>query len=216
MSRKNCPNCDKPQASDAKFCSDCGSPMSVKKAADRKPTASKKSSSRDLIIIVTAIVVVAGAFLIYKYQQSSPQEAMVDNPHQGVEGTGGMGAIPGMPTDYESLVAMGHQTMDQGNYAMAAESYRRALALNGESPDLRTDYGACLHGMGLPQRALEEFHKVIKEHPEHGIANFNIGVTYYTMGQVDSARVYWNQYLAIEPDGSASAQAKQYLMDTEG
>jgi len=209
MSRKNCPSCNKSQPSDARFCPDCGAPMSKKKVAVASAAKPSKSSMRDTLIIVAAIVVVGGGFLLYKSSQAPPPPPVAqDPPHQGMEG---MEALADMPTDYGSLIAVGNQTMDQGNFAVAAESYRRALAINGESPDLRTDYGACLHGMGLPHRAIEEFHTVIAEHPEHRIANYNLGIVYFSQNVADSARFYFEKYLTVDPNGGAAAQAKSYL-----
>ena len=89
--------------------------------------------------------------------------------------------IPGgFPSDYEGLVRMGNEAMDAAQYAMAAEAYKRALAIDSSSLAVRTDFGACLHGMGLPQRALEELRKVIAADPAHVIANFNMGVVHMT------------------------------------
>ena len=191
--------------------------MSKKKAEAVQKKPSGKSSMRDGLIIAAAIVIVGGGFLFYKSSQSvPPQPVAEDSPHQAIDGMAGMGALANMPQDYNSLVAIGNQTMDQGNYAMAAESYRRALAIDGESPNVRTDYGACLHGMGLPERAIEEFYTVIVTHPEHGIANFNLGIVYYTLNNSDSARFYWEKYLSVEPNGGAAEQAREYLKTLDG
>ena len=124
--------------------------------------------------------------------------------HPDVEGMGAMAAaFANLPTDYDGLVQMGNQTMDQGNYPMAAECYKRALAINGQSTDVRTDYGACLHGMGLADRAIAEFNKVLLEIPNHSVATYNLGIVYYNEKQYDSAKVYWNRYLELEPNGPA-------------
>ncbi len=120
------------------------------------------------------------------------------------------------PQDYESLVAMGHQYMDAENYTIAAESYRRALAIE-DNVDIRVDFGTCLHGMGLSGRALEEFRKVLRMEPDHGIANFNMAVVSYAVGQPDSARAYAKRYLELEPNGRAAPTALQILevLDSE-
>jgi Tfp pilus assembly protein PilF len=106
--------------------------------------------------------------------------------------------------------------MDQRNFPLAAECYKRALAIDGTSLDVRVDYGACLHGMDLPLRAKDEFQMVLAENPLHAVANFNLGITYYTLNQIDSAQIYWKKYLAIDPNGNAAATARQLLQETGG
>jgi tetratricopeptide (TPR) repeat protein len=78
---------------------------------------------------------------------------------------------------------------------------------------VQVDYGACLHGMGLPQRAIEEFNRVLKEHPSHALAAFNLGIVYYDLNEFDSARVYLQRSLDIDPDSKAAEGARQLLQD---
>jgi Tfp pilus assembly protein PilF len=106
--------------------------------------------------------------------------------------------------------------MDHENFPVAAECYRRALALDGSSTDVRSDYGSCLHGMGLPQRAIDEFRKVLAQDPKHTICNFNLGVVFNEMKLTDSARYYWNKYLKMEPQGKAADAARQLLKEIGG
>jgi len=121
-----------------------------------------------------------------------------------------------LPNDYATLVSMGNQFMDERNFTVAAEIYRRALSIDGTSPDVRTDYGACLHGMGLAEQALQEFSQVVRNHPEHSVAHYNLAIVYNELGQIDSARYYWQTFLDLEPDGRGSDAARQYLKGLEG
>ena len=169
-------------------------------------------------------MVIAGVLLIFTIGYiilRSPQEmpAPPAQPQQQTSQTG-MGdmaaAMPDLPGDYDGLVTAGNTFMDQGNYAIAAEAYRRALDIDGSSVDVRTDFGACLHAMGLPERALEEFHKVLQRDPNHAIAHFNLGIVYYEKQQSDSARFYWNKYLSLEPSGRAADAARDLLKQLDG
>lgn len=176
-------------------------------------------SYKDTIIIVAVLVVVAGGYLIFSRRQGPPEQQTSEfNSHPEVEGMdrGAMASMLSFPKDYESLVQMGNETMDQGNFPVAAESYKRALAIKGDDPNVRTDYGACLHGMGLPHRALEEFRTVLADHPLHAIANFNMGIVFYNEQQTDSARVYWEKYLEIDPQSNMAGQVRQYLQQIGG
>jgi tetratricopeptide (TPR) repeat protein len=103
--------------------------------------------------------------------------------------------------------------MDSFNYAVAAECYRRALDLDDRSADVRCDFGACLHAMGLPQRALEEFRIVLAAEPTHQVVHFNLGIVHYDLGRLDSARYYWEALLALNPDERAAERVRELLRD---
>ncbi len=216
MSLKKCTNCGTEIPENGKFCPDCGNPIAAK-MAPQKTGKTKNTSMRDNIIIIGVIVLVAVAFYIMKSpsqpeQPVQQQNTQDENPHADA---GMMGAIPNMPTDYEGLITLGNQTMDQGNYPMAAECYKRALLIKGDDPNVRTDFGACLHSMGLPERAIEEFRVVIAGSPAHAIAHFNMGIVYYGMDQNDSAKVYWKRYLQLDPNGNAVETVKKYMSEIE-
>jgi regulator of sirC expression with transglutaminase-like and TPR domain len=69
--------------------------------------------------------------------------------------------------------------------------------------------------MGLGDRAIEEFHRVLTMDPLKGIAVFNLGVVFYGQGAIDSARYYMSEYLRMEPEGRASQKARE-LIDEMG
>ena len=211
MSQKKCPSCNAQVAAQSKFCPECGSPISPNTALKAKHA--KGNSTRDTLIIISVIFVAAVSYFMINKPVSHEEHAQheVDPVHQDVEGM--TSVLENMPTDYNSLVQLGNQTMDRKNFPLAAESYKRALKINGDSPDVRTDYGACLHAMGLPQRAIEEFMTVVQKNPEHTIANFNLGIVYYTLNQIDSAKTYFNKYLSLEATGPTSDAAKNYLKE---
>lgn len=212
MSQKKCPSCNAQVASQSKFCPECGSPTSKKAAEKKKPV--KSNTTRDAIILVSVIVVAAVAYFMFNkpdFVPEPPSQQIADPTHENVEGM--TSALGNLPNDYNSLVQLGNQTMDQKNFPMAAECYKRALKIKENSPNIRTDYGACLHGMGLPHRAIEEFMTVTKQYPKHTIANFNLGIVYYSVNQVDSAKIYFNKYLTFESTGPTADAARNYLTE---
>ena len=219
MTQMNCNDCSAPIPEGAKFCPECGAPARTDGSGTK--SAKKKSNAlRDNLIVIVVIAVIGVGYVIIREPEKPPvpvQQAdeQLTNPHGG-DMESMMGALPNIPSDFEGLVSTGNGYMDQGNYAVAAECYKRALVLKVDAFDVRTDFGACLHSMGLENRALEEFHKVINEHPEHAIANFNLGIVYYGMEKNDSAKYYWDRYLKIDPNGSAAEAARNYLKKIEG
>ena len=222
MTEIKCPQCGHHNTG-GNFCSECGAPLTAKAAAGSPKGGPAKGSTaiRDFLIVISALAAVTVGYFLLKTPEKVPQppkqataQSQMPAGHEGMD-MSQMSKIH-FPPDYASLVKFGNETMDAGNFPVAAESYRRALAIDSSSADVRTDFGACLHGMGLPDRALEEFRRVIKEHPEHAIANFNLGIVFHAIGKDDSAKFYWQKYLKIDPNGSAAAAAKKYLKELGG
>jgi Tfp pilus assembly protein PilF len=170
-----------------------------------------------MILGGTLLVVTLGYFTL------KPPRVVPHQPGAEVQGHSDMQNIENiqeilqnLPDDYTSLVALGHQYMDQHNYSLAAECYKRALDLEEDSLDVRIDYGACLHSMGLPQRAIGEFQRVLEADPTHPIATFNVGIVYYDLKELDSARFYWQRAIELDPNGRAAAAARQLLKEIDG
>ena len=218
----HCNNCGNELADGVRFCSECGQQLTGEApAAPRKrSTAERRSTAgRDWLILAGILAVVTVVYLVVMQPAESPAQAAGGASHGGMaadEMGSTMSILNDLPQDYDALVDLGNQFMDERNFPLAAECYKRALAQDGSNPDVQVDYGACLHGMGLPERAAEEFRDVLGNNPGHPVANFNLGVVYYELQQVDSARAYWQKYLALAPDGPAAASARQLLNKTDG
>jgi tetratricopeptide (TPR) repeat protein len=209
-------------ADGAKFCSACGQQVAGEEMAasrERSAAVRRSTAGRDWLILAGVLAVVTVVYLVVRQPAESPEQAAGGTSHGGMaadEMGSTMSILNDLPQDYDALVGLGNQFMDERSFPLAAECYKRALAQDDSNPDVQVDYGACLHGMGLPERAVEEFRDVLRDNPEHPIANFNLGVVYYDLQQVDSARVYWQKYLALAPDGPAAASARQLLNKTDG
>jgi tetratricopeptide (TPR) repeat protein len=211
MEENKCAKCGQNNKPQARFCSSCGSPMIAGDTGEPGTAGNRNNWRRDSLIMLALAVIVAVAYFGFRkgpeppHAQSAPAMAGHDNMPAEI--------LENLPTDYASLVQRGNEFMDQGNYPMAAEHYRRALAIDSNSADLRSDFGSCLHAMGLPQRALEEFRWIISTDSNHPIVLFNLGIVFQTLGETDSARYYWEKYLEIDPQGRPAEAARQYLKD---
>ena len=101
--------------------------------------------------------------------------------------------IASLPTEFEPLVSMGNALMDQGQFAMAVECYRRALQLHPQAADVLVDLGSCQHALGQFQEAIANFKKGLEYDPAHKIAKFNLGIAYADLGDSAQARQWWQQ-----------------------
>lgn len=173
-------------------------------------------AKRDITTIVGLLMVIAVGYVGYHLvidKPAPPDEAASFHSEMSPGSMDeAMKMLDNLPQDFDSLVQMGNSFMDQGSFAVAAELYKRALTIK-DVPDVRVDFGACLNAMGLPMRAIEEFQKARRDDPKHGIASFNLGVVYMSQQQPDSARLYFKQYLKLEPNGRAAEAAHQRLQE---
>jgi len=178
-----------------------------------------KNMKRDLLVIgITLVAILGGYFVIVYPGKSNPFEPAAnphgDSPHMGedFDMESALSNLDGLPEGFDQLVLEGNRYMDNGNYPVGAECYRRALEIR-DAPDVRVDFGACLHAMGLEDRAEEEFRTVLGQVPDHPIATFNMGIVFYTGTTMDSARVYFERYLELDPNGLAATSATNLLKE---
>ena len=210
MEAQVCSNCGKSLESDTRFCPQCGAPVAGSRAARTAGPTRKGNWKRDGLILAGVAVVVIGGYFILREKPAPPQQKAATTTVPGHEDMQS-DMMENFPTEYGPLVESGNQFMDNENFAMAAEAYRRALVIDDTSPDVRSDFASCLHAMGLPKRALDEFRRVLAIDPSHVVCYFNLGVVFHSLGQDDSARVYWEKYLTMDPNGTPAESARKFL-----
>ena len=223
MNQQRCTHCGHGVPPAAKFCPECGEPATLPGVESPHPKSSPQrtpTTRRDLLITGGILLVVTVGYFAFKQPTAIPQKPSPEPQTHGdmpMEGMGDMmKVLEDLPTDYKSLIALGNQHMDQHNYPLAAECYKRALAIEGGSLDVRVDYGACLHGMGLSHRAIEELRKVLQTDSAHAVAVFNLGIVFYDLKELDSAKIYWQKSLEIDPDGRSAEAARLLLKQVGG
>ena len=215
MSKIQCKSCRIEIDSTAKFCPECGSRQEnlthdQPDGKPDKPPKDKAARFREMYIAVGVVALITLAFFVIVEPEPIPepsqQQQMTGHGPEGMEMT-----FPILPEDLGGLVTVGDNYMDEGNYPLAAECYKRALEIDSASVNIRSDFGSCLYGMGLGDRALEEFHKVLAIDRSHGIALFNLGVVFSGQGLNDSAKFYMGEYLKLETEGEAADRARKLI-----
>jgi cytochrome c-type biogenesis protein CcmH/NrfG len=81
------------------------------------------------------------------------------------------------PTNVKAYVAMGNIYFDTNRNADAVTAYKKALELNPDDPNVRTDMGVCLKRLGRIDEAVSEFKKASRSDPRHFQSRYNLGVT---------------------------------------
>jgi tetratricopeptide (TPR) repeat protein len=115
------------------------------------------------------------------------------------------------PNDLQALVGLATLYFDSGKFDQAAPYYRRALAIDPENQDTRTDYATALHATGHDLDALAELQRVLAKRPDFAPALFNEGIVASTIGRRSQAIGAFKRFLAVAPQDPKAEEARAAL-----
>ena len=98
----------------------------------------------------------------------------------------------------EAYDVRGGAALDVGNWALAADYFRRGLDLAPDNVSLRHRLGTALSQLGDARGAEEQFDRVVRTSPEHTRAQFSLGVLMTDFGRYDDAIARFS--IALEHD----------------
>ena len=99
----------------------------------------------------------------------------------------------------EAYNVRGGQALDAGQWAQAAEQFRKGLAIDPADVSLRHRLGTALAQLGDVAGAAAEFEDVIRRAPDHARAHFSLGVLLANNGRDDEAIARFTTSLKHEP-----------------
>ena len=108
----------------------------------------------------------------------------------------------------EAYNVRGGRELDAGNWAAAAENFRKGLAIKPADPSLRHRLGTALYQAGDVSGAVEQFQQVIRTSPEYAKAHFSLGVVMEAGGRHSEAIEHLSNALKYDP---AYIQARAQL-----
>jgi tetratricopeptide (TPR) repeat protein len=114
------------------------------------------------------------------------------------------------PRDAGALVNYGNVLCLKGQFAEAAASFDRALAIRPDA-DVFKSRGHALQGAGRLEEALASYRKAVALNPSDVQALYKQGVVLGEMGQTDQAMASYDQLLALEPDHVEALNNRGYL-----
>jgi len=123
------------------------------------------------------------------------------------------GRVQRNPKDLGALVNLANLYFDAAKYPQAIGYYRRALALDPENPDTRTDYATALHGVGDDLGSLRELNVVLAKHPNFTEALFNEGIVANAIGRRTEAITAFKRFLKVAPSDQRAADARTALQN---
>ena len=113
------------------------------------------------------------------------------------------------PENRNAWVQLGHNYFDADQPVKAIDAYDRALALNGNDPNVLTDQGVMYRRLGAFDKAIANFKKANEISPNHHQSLYNLGIVYlYDLNDPVKGLETWKSFLAIAPPGPGTAQVK--------
>jgi len=105
------------------------------------------------------------------------------------------------PNNAALLYQIGNLYYDAQQYPEAVQYYENSLNINPNATDVRTDMATAYHLMGQPDKAIQEYDKVLKIDGKHANALFNEGmVKWQDKMDMKGAIAAWKQLLATNPN----------------
>lgn len=115
------------------------------------------------------------------------------------------------PSFGHALTNLGNVRFRRGHVDEAVTLYERALGVDPSQPEAHYNLGFIASERGEHARAVRSFEAAIEGDPAFADAHFNLASTLELLGQAKDARLHWESYLELAPDGSFADIARERL-----
>jgi tetratricopeptide (TPR) repeat protein len=102
--------------------------------------------------------------------------------------------------DINLYLGYAHEKLKQ--HEKAEFVYREVLHLNPEHHKALLRLGAVLIKLGKREEARSFLESLTKKYPMYTVAWWNLGITYYQLGEIELAESAWEESLRLEPDNN--------------
>jgi len=104
------------------------------------------------------------------------------------------------PDHFDALHLLGVLEAQRGRLVEADRLLSRALCVDAQSPEARSNHGNVQRALGHPEQALASYERALAIRPAYVEALNNRGVALQELRQYDGALASYDQALAIKPD----------------
>lgn len=171
-----------------------------------------------LIVVCLAVGILGGTIFTNAKKKSAPGNQSVAsvasappvNYQQKIQALEGI--LRTQPENRNAWVQLGHNYFDSDQPMKAIEAYDKALALEGNDPNVLTDQGVMYRRVGWFEKALNNFTAANQLDPGHIQSLFNMGIVYRDdLRDQAKATEAWQKYLQVAPPGKAADQVRTML-----
>jgi cytochrome c-type biogenesis protein CcmH/NrfG len=116
------------------------------------------------------------------------------------------------PRNLAAWVRLGDIYSKHNQYREAIEAYSQSLSIRPNDPDIRTNLGLMLRGLGDDDGAIEEFKKAARYNPKHSNSRYYLGLSLLQKkGETHETIKTWEDYLKVEPKGERANQVRSEI-----
>lgn len=124
--------------------------------------------------------------------------------------------LKGDPKNFEALRQLGNLRYDERKYAEAAALYAKALEVQPDDVDVRSDRGGALLQSEQVDEAIKELNAVLAKNPTHPQALFILGVALIEgKNDREGALKSWKKLVASHPDLPELDAVKRQIQQIE-
>ncbi|MEN9800419.1 MAG: hypothetical protein RL653_4116 [Pseudomonadota bacterium] len=131
------------------------------------------------------------------------------------QGAATSGSIVTKSSEAELHVRGAKQAMQYGLWKVAADSFRKALAVGADTPDVKAGLGICLVSADTGVRGYQEavglLRQALAQDGENARAWLSLGMASQFLGNNPEAVVAYKRYLALQPNGKSAAEVRAML-----
>jgi len=118
------------------------------------------------------------------------------------------------PNDIQALIFLGNANYDIQRYQEAADLYQKALVLNSDNAQVRTDRATALYRMGRSKEAIDELNLALASDYHHENALYNLGmIKLKAFNDREGALDAWTQLKGITQDQKLIAELDQKITE---
>jgi tetratricopeptide (TPR) repeat protein len=119
------------------------------------------------------------------------------------------------PQWLEPRLNLGTLYYEEGDWASAANEFRRAIEIAPGNPLACFNLGSVLDDLGQPEAAAHYFDEALMLAPGFADAHYNLARVCEKLGAFTRARSHWRRYIDLDPSSSWADYARQRLTDLE-
>ena len=116
------------------------------------------------------------------------------------------------PENRNAWIQLGNKYFDTEQPMEAIEAYDKALAIDGNDPNVLTDQGIMYRRIGWFNKALKNFSEANKLDPKHPQSLLNLGIVYrFDLEENKKAKEAWLKYLEIDSTSSTAERVRTMI-----
>jgi len=185
-------------------------------------------TSRNIHFAILGIILGAASgyiFAFYQVQSSAPrtpppQSAGTPQGHPNVSNDQLLAmfkeALAKNPSDPTLMTRYANFLFDLGKYSESVEWFQKAVALQPNNLDVRTDLGTALWNAGQKDKAMAEYQAILKSDQKHMPTLHNLAIVYFEERNVDAAEQILKRMEEIDPKYEGLEPLKKRLAEIKG